>query len=72
MDAIDYNSSYYYYMDLAAAWCRKDSDQQSEYDQCLALAPGFPMQDVAAIDTVCPSKFHQKLRDTVRVWRLSC
>jgi hypothetical protein len=49
MDAIDYNSSYYYYMDLAAAWCRKDSDQQSEYDQCLALAPGFPMQDVAAL-----------------------
>jgi hypothetical protein len=38
-------------MDLAAAWSRKDSDQQSEYDQCLALAPGFPMQDVAVIAT---------------------
>jgi hypothetical protein len=51
MDAIDYNSSYAYYMDPAAAWSRKDSEQQSEYDQCLALAPGLPMQDVAAITT---------------------
>jgi hypothetical protein len=53
MDAIDYNGSYSYYMDLAAAWSRKDSDQQSEYDQCLTLAPGSPMQDVAAITTPC-------------------
>jgi hypothetical protein len=52
MGAIDYNNSYSYYMDLAAAWCRKDSDQQPEYDQCLALAPGIPMQDVAAILTL--------------------
>jgi hypothetical protein len=37
---------------LEAVWSRKGSDQQSEYDQCLALAPEFPMQDVAAITTL--------------------
>lgn len=58
---------------LEAVWSRKGSDQQFRIWPMSSIGSRIPNAGCGCnYYTVCPSNFHQKLRDTVRVRRLSC